>query len=45
MYVLPYIDSGGKPAVHCMVMYVDDLLASGEAVHLAASLERLREQQ
>ena len=44
MYIMPYIDAEGKHAVHTMVMYVDDLLASGEAVHLAASLDKLREQ-
>ena len=42
---MPYVDANGKKAVHTMVMYVDDLLAAGEAVHLAASLEKLGEQQ
>ena len=42
MYMLPYIDLNGRKAVHQMVMYVDDLLAAGERVHLTAALEKLR---
>ena len=44
MYTMHYIDSAGNKCVHTMVMYVDDLLAAGEKVHLTDCLEKLRYQ-